>query len=183
MSYYRGTILFYCYLIRLHNTNNVVLYGYRAENMRPDYREMRLRQLLESLAPYERAKSEPRPPRGWLRAIREALGITLDQVGKSLGTTRQRIKRFELAEAQDRITLASLRRVADAMGCEVVYAIVPKAGTIVDLAETRARGEASKRVLAVEHTMALEDQAAGNLKETIAQETQRILKRQRSRAR
>lgn len=41
----------------------------------------------------------------------------------------------------------------------VEHAIVPKAGTIVDLAEKRARSEASKRVLAVEHTMALEDQA------------------------
>lgn len=148
--------------------------------MRPEYREMRLRQLLASLAPYDHAKRGSRPARGWIRAIREALGITLDQVGKSLGTTRQRIKRFELAEARDQITLASLRRVAEAMGCEVVYAIVPKSGTIVDLAEERARGEATKRVLSVEHTMALEDQAAGNLKDTIAQETQRILKRPRS---
>lgn len=147
--------------------------------MKPEYREIRLRQLTSSLAPFEQAKLQPRPQKGWLRAVREALGITLEQVGKSTRTTRQRIKAFESAEAQDRITLASLRRVAEAIGCELVYAIVPKSGTINDLAEKRARDEATKRVLAVEHTMALEDQAAGNLDHTIADETKRILRRRR----
>lgn len=151
--------------------------------MKPEYREMRLRQLSRSLAAFSQAKSEPRPQRGWLRAVREALGITLEQVGMSTRTTRQQIKAFENAEAQDRITLASLRRVAEAMGCELVYGIVPKAGTISELAEKQARGEAIKRVLAVEHSMALEDQAAGDLERTIADETKRILKRPRPGAR
>jgi predicted DNA-binding mobile mystery protein A len=115
--------------------------------------------------------------------MREALGITLEQVGKSTRTTRQRIKAFENAEAQERITLASLRRVAEAMGCELVYAIVPKSGTINELAEKRARDEATKRVLAVEHSMALEDQAAGDLERTITDETKRILRRPRPAAR
>jgi predicted DNA-binding mobile mystery protein A len=151
--------------------------------MNPEYREMRLRQLSHSLAAFDEAKNQPRPQRGWLRAVREALGITLEQVGKSMRTTRQRIKSFETAEAEDRITLASLRRVAEAMGCELVYGILPKSGTINELAEKRAREEATKRVLAVEHTMALEDQAAGDLERTIEDETKRILKRPRSRAR
>jgi predicted DNA-binding mobile mystery protein A len=147
--------------------------------MKPEYREMRLRQLSRSLAAFDQAKSEPRPYRGWLRAVREALGITLQQVGKSTRTTRQRIKAFENAEAEERITLASLRRVAEAMGCELVYAIVPKSGTITELAEKRARDQATKRVLAVEHSMALEDQAAGDLERTITDETKRILRRPR----
>jgi len=151
--------------------------------MKPEYREMRLRQLSKSLAAFEVAKSNPRPQLGWLRAIREALGITLNQVGKNMRATRQRIKNFEDAESQDRITLASLRRVAEAMGCELVYAIVPKSGTIVELAEKQAVDEATKRVLAVEHTMALENQAPGDVNKTIVEETKRLLKRPRSRAR
>src|ERR1700732_3645364 len=139
--------------------------------MKPEYREMRLRQLSKSLAAFEAAKSNPRPQLGWLRAIREALGITLNQVGKNLGATRQRIKSFEHAERRDRITLASLRRVAEAMGCELVYAIVPQSGTIVELAEKKAVDEATKRVLAVEHTLALENQAPGDVNETIGEET------------
>jgi predicted DNA-binding mobile mystery protein A len=151
--------------------------------MKPEYREMRLRQLSKSLAAFEVAKTNPRPQLGWLRAIREALGITLNQVGKNMRATRQRIKSFEGAERQDRITLASLRRVAEAMGCELVYAIVPKSGTIVELAEKQAVDEATKRVLAVEHTMALENQAPGDVNKTIVEETKRLLKRPRSRAR
>jgi len=122
--------------------------------MKPEYREMRLRQLSKSLAAFEVAKSNPRPQLGWLRAIREALGITLNQVGKNMRATRQRIKNFEDAERQDRITLASLRRVAEAMGCELVYAIVPKSGTIVELAEKQAVDEATKAGARCRTTMA-----------------------------
>jgi predicted DNA-binding mobile mystery protein A len=146
--------------------------------MRPEYREMRVRQLAESLAGFvSEAKDQPRPRRGWLHAIREALGLTLRQVGESMHTTRQQIQAFENAEAEDRITLASLRRVAEAMGCELVYRVVPKSGSMFELAEKRARQEATRRVLAVEHTMALEDQAAGGLDRAIDDETKRILER------
>jgi predicted DNA-binding mobile mystery protein A len=152
--------------------------------MRPEYREMRLRQLSESLAGFVgEAKDQPRPRRGWLHATREALGLTLRQVGESARTTRQQVQAFENAEAQDRITLASLRRVAEAMGCELVYRIVPKSGSMFELAEKRARQEATRRVLAVEQTMALEDQAAGGLDRTIDEETRRILERSSSRRR
>jgi predicted DNA-binding mobile mystery protein A len=146
--------------------------------MKPEYRRMRLRQLSSSLEAFEAAKAQPKPARGWLQAVREALGMTLDQVGKRLNTARQRVQEFEAAEASDRITLATLRRAAEAMDCKLVYAIVPKSGTLADVAEKHAREQATKRVLAAEHTMALENQAAGKLQEAINEETQRILKRQ-----
>jgi predicted DNA-binding mobile mystery protein A len=144
--------------------------------MRPEHREMRLRQLSESLAAFaDETRNQPRPRRGWLHAVREALGLTLRQVGELIHTTRQQIQAFENAEAQDRITLGSLRRVAEAVGCDLVYRIVPKSGSMFELAEKRARQEATRRGLAVEHTMALEDQAAGDVQRTIDDETRRIL--------
>lgn len=91
--------------------------------------------------------------------------------------TRQRIQRFEKAEANERITLRTLRRVAEAMDCDLVYAIVPKSGSIQQLAEARARAEATKRVLSVEHTMALEEQASGSVQQLIDEETDRISKK------
>jgi predicted DNA-binding mobile mystery protein A len=145
--------------------------------MKAEYREVRLKQLSQTLAPFAAAKPGPRPLRGWLRAIREALGMTLEEVGRVSRTTKQRIQRFEESEANDRITLRNLRRVAGAMDCELVYAIVPKSGTITDLAEHRARRETTKRVLSVEHTMALEDQAPGGVKDLIDEETKRIRKK------
>jgi hypothetical protein len=63
------------------------------------------------------------------------------------------------------------------MDCELVYAIMPKSGSIQELAEQRKRSEATKRVLSVERTMALEDQASGGLKELIEEETKRTNKR------
>jgi predicted DNA-binding mobile mystery protein A len=144
--------------------------------MKAEYRVIRLKQLSDGLAAFEQAKGIARPQRGWLRAIREALGLTLGQVGQAAHATHQRIVNFEKAEANDRITLRSLRRVAEAMGCQLVYAIVPKSGTIQELAEQSARSEATRRVLAVERTMALENQATGNVEEKIDDEVKRIRK-------
>lgn len=145
--------------------------------MQDEFRDLRLRQLTRSLSAFEAAKQETRPQRGWLRAIREGLGLSLENVGKRLGQSRRRIQEFEKAEAEDRITLDSLRRVAAALDCELVYAIVPKSGTITELAERRARAHATEDVLDVEHTMALENQATGNVDELIEEETKRRLKK------
>ncbi len=145
--------------------------------MRSEYRELRLKQLAATLDEFTNAKQIVRPARGWLRAVREALGVSQQQVASAAKVKRQSIIGFEKAEASDRITLRNLRRVADAMGCELIYAIVPKSGSIQELAEQRTRSEATKRVLSVEQTMALEDQASGGVKELIDKETKRMNKR------
>jgi predicted DNA-binding mobile mystery protein A len=82
---------------------------------------------------------------------------------------------LEKSETDYRITLGSLRDAADALGCQLVYALVPKKGSIQELAEARARTKASENVRAVEHSMALEDQAVGGVPEKIEEETRRIL--------
>jgi predicted DNA-binding mobile mystery protein A len=84
---------------------------------------------------------------------------------------------LEKAEAEDRITLKSLRAAAHALGCELVYALVPKANSLHDLVEERARSQATKHVLGVEHSMALEDQAAGRVEEAVEAETKRLLRK------
>ena len=146
-------------------------------HMRDEYRDLRRQQLERSLKPFVKAKHEPRPQRGWLRAIREGLGLSLENVAQKARDTRQHILRFEVAEANDKITLNSLKRVAAAMDCELVYAIVPKSGTLTELAEARARDQAREDVLDVENTMALENQAPGNVEKLIDDETKRRLKK------
>jgi predicted DNA-binding mobile mystery protein A len=144
--------------------------------MKPQYRNLRLRQVSRSLAPFTEARSNVRPTRGWLRAVRKALGLSLKDVAKSIGVRPSHLISFEKAEARDRITLDSLKKYANAMGCELVYGLVPKSGTFPELAERRARKEAMKRVLPVQHSMALENQAAGGVEDRINEETRRILK-------
>jgi predicted DNA-binding mobile mystery protein A len=144
--------------------------------MKPEYRELRRKQLAALLKKFPHPRQAPRPPRGWLRAVREALGTSQQKVAIAAKVRRESLIGFEKAEAGDRITLRNLRRVAEALGCELVYAIVPKSGSIGELAEKQARKEATQRVLSVERTMSLENQAPGGVKELIEKETKRTKK-------
>ena len=144
--------------------------------MRSTFRNLRVQQLDRALTPFLPATESLRPQKGWLRAIREATGVTVGEMAKRLGKVPSLALYLEKSEAEYRITLGSLRAAADALGCELVYALVPKSGSIQELAEQRARSQASENVLAVEHTMALEDQAAGGVPAKVEEETQRILK-------
>ena len=67
-----------------------------------------------------------RPASGWIRAVRDTLCLTLSDVARRLKVTPPAIRSFEQAEAEDRITLGSLRRTADAMNCDLIYALVPR---------------------------------------------------------
>jgi predicted DNA-binding mobile mystery protein A len=142
--------------------------------MRDEFRKLRLKQLDRTLEPFRATQKISRPRRGWLRAIREAVGISASELARKLGTSRQLPLQLEKAEAEDRITLKSLRAAANALDCDLVYALVPKAGTMEDLIENRARAQARKRVLEVEHSMALEDQAVGRVDEAVEAETRRL---------
>jgi predicted DNA-binding mobile mystery protein A len=85
-----------------------------------------------------------RPSQGWIRAIREAIGVSAGEVGRILGVSRQLPLQFERAEVEDSITLKSLRAVANALDCDLVYALAPRAGSLQALAESRSRfGHAS----------------------------------------
>jgi predicted DNA-binding mobile mystery protein A len=68
----------------------------------------------------------PRPPAGWLRAIRKALGMTSGVLAGRLGVTASGARKLERAEAADAITLGTLRRVAEALDCDLQYALVPR---------------------------------------------------------
>jgi predicted DNA-binding mobile mystery protein A len=145
--------------------------------MKPEFRELRLIQLDRNLEAFARTHSVSRPKRGWLRAVREALGITIREVARKMRKTPQTVASFEKSEETYRITLQTLQHYAEAMDCELVYAILPKPGSLTELAEGRARRTAESDVRAVEHTMALEDQATTGIQDKIGRETQRILKK------
>jgi predicted DNA-binding mobile mystery protein A len=145
--------------------------------MRSEFRGLRLKQLDRSLEAFRAAQPLPRPQKGWIRAIREAIGVSAGELGRILGSSRQLPLQLEKAEADDRITLKSLRKVANALDCDLVYALVPRAGTMRELIENRARRQAREHVLGVEHSMALEDQAVGRIDEAVEAETRRLAAR------
>ena len=82
------------------------------------------------------------PRTGWVREIRTALGISQSQLAARAGVSRATVQQMERAEGRRRITLASLDRLAHAMGCQVAVAIVPKGGTLDDLRRRQANTRA-----------------------------------------
>ena len=98
-----------------------------------------------------------RPQRGWVKAIREALGMTTAQLGRRMGVSQPRASNVEKAEASGKITLESLERAAAALDCHFVYALVPHE-TLNTQVTARARKLAEKHLASVSHSMALEDQ-------------------------
>jgi predicted DNA-binding mobile mystery protein A len=105
--------------------------------------------------------NSPRPPKGWLRAIRDALGMTSAQLGRRLGVSQPRVIELEQSEVSGKVTLNTLQRAAEALGCRLVYVLVPEkplAETVRDRAELLAQRQQSD----VEHTMRLEDQAVSS---------------------
>ena len=98
------------------------------------------------------------PVRGWIKAIREALGMTTEQLSKRLGIKQPSIVAIEQSEAKGTIELATLRRVAEALDCVLVYAFVPNE-PLETMVRERARRFARRRRAPVEHSMLLEDQA------------------------
>jgi len=110
------------------------------------------------------AVNAPRPVRGWLRAVREAIGLKQETVAKRIGVTRPSYADLESSEARGSISLSSLARAADAMDCELVYFIIPRDAVAKTFGELALRHDpAMKHLHATEHSMALEGQAVGDL--------------------
>jgi len=146
--------------------------------MRDHFRQLRSQQLDRALAPL-RSTELPRPPKGWIRAIREALGVSSGELAERMRTNRSLVVQQEKAEADNRITLKSLSTFASALDCDLVYAFIPRAGSLQELVNARARATAKTNVLGVEHTMALENQASGNLDEVIEAEIERLTRKRK----
>ena len=100
-----------------------------------------------------------RPPEGWIATVRKALGMSAAQLGRLVGQTRANISAAERSEQNDRITLQTMQSLAEAMGCKLVYAIVPVQGDIDDLLQERARKKARGIVSRANTHMALEKQS------------------------
>lgn len=97
------------------------------------------------------------PVRGWVKAIREALGMSTAQLAKRLGVKQPSVVAIEQSEAKGTIELATLRRVAEALDCTLVYALLPNK-PLEQTVRDRAWLFARRRLDPVEHSMMLEDQ-------------------------
>ncbi len=114
-------------------------------------------QLEERLFELKPLLKNKNPAKGWVRSIREAMGMSGRQLADRIDVQAPRIPEMEKAETHGNITLKSLRRAAEAMDCELVYAFVPKTNLETSV-RTQARKAASYNLDIVANTMRLEDQ-------------------------
>ena len=99
-----------------------------------------------------------RPPKGWLRAVRDALGMTTAQLARRLDVSQPRVVELEKSEVSGSVTLKTLQRAAEALGCQLVYVLVPER-PLAETVQERANQVAERQLSSVEQTMRLEDQA------------------------
>lgn len=104
------------------------------------------------------AQVPTRPHRGWVRAIRDVLGMSTAELATRMGIAQQRVSAIEKAEADRTVQLDTLDRAAAALGCRVAYVLVPVDGTLHDMVWAQARNRAAHELAAVDTTMRLEDQ-------------------------
>lgn len=112
------------------------------------------------------------PPRGWIRAIREAIGMTAAQLAVRLNVSQPRVFALEKSEISGALTLETISRVAQALNCTFVYALVPNT-SLEDTVKAQAQKKVAERIARVDHTMKLEAQAVSDA--DIAAERERMV--------
>lgn len=122
-----------------------------------DLNKLRLEQVDEALSPYRAVQGIPVPGGGWLRAVREALGLTVRQQAARLGIAVATLHKSEQSESGERISLAQLRKLAEGLDCELVYGLVPRK-PLSEVVQERARRLAESEILGVAHSMSFEEQ-------------------------
>lgn len=121
---------------------------------------IQLRQLDDRLSKVREISTLEPPPDGWVRTLRQALGMTSEQLADRMGVTRQAVLQLEGAEQKRTATWTSLRKAAEAMDCEVVYAVVPR-GSLNQVLLRQGRKQAEKHVGRIAHSMKLDAHLVG----------------------
>lgn len=142
--------------------------------MKTGFSELKLRQLDTALTSWRNADLPPRPSSGWIKAIRESLGMAAAHLATRLGVATSTVTRLETSEADDTISLGTLRRAAEALGCELQYALVPRQ-SLAETLENRALTLARQQMGAISHTMTLEAQTTSP--ETVEAQTRTLAER------
>ena len=126
--------------------------------MLPKHRSIARQQLDKTLSAYDSARQIAPPIKGWLRAIRDALGMSGKQLANRLKVSQPRIPRLEQDEVSGAVTLKTMRQAAEALDCVFVYAVVPRI-SLEETVRAQARRVAEARMQRVSHSMLLEAQS------------------------
>lgn len=120
-----------------------------------DVRVLQIRALDKKTSDLKSAKNIVPQSSGWIKTVREAIGMTVSQLAARLGVTQPRITKMESNE--DNLKLSTMKKAAEAMNCEFVYYFKPKT-TFQNLVDEQAQKKAAEVLKTVNVNMALENQ-------------------------
>jgi len=125
--------------------------------MNAQFKDLLIEQLSKRLKGLDRKELRVPPTKGWIRSMREALSMSSGQLAKRVGVTQPTLTEWEQREMDGTITMQSMSRVANAMQCDLVYALVPRK-PINSILEERAQQIVADSLKQVSRSMRLEDQ-------------------------
>jgi predicted DNA-binding mobile mystery protein A len=121
-------------------------------------KSLQIQQLNSKMLAFASLQKVAPPPTGWIKAIRNAIGMSMLQLGNRLSITKQSVQDIERREKNGSITIRALREAAKALDMQLVYGFVPNDGSLELLIERKAKELASQIVMRTNTTMKLEDQ-------------------------
>ena len=124
-------------------------------------KRLAINQLDQMLSGYKKISAIPSPKKGWVRAIRSALGMTAQQLGARTGISQAAISQIEQSEAKKTATIATMEKMAKGLDCTFVYGLVPNT-TLEETLKARVGKIARREVFRTAHSMAIEKQGIPN---------------------
>jgi predicted DNA-binding mobile mystery protein A len=121
-------------------------------------KSLQIQQLNSKMLAYASLQKVAPPPTGWIKAIRNAIGMSMLQLGNRLSITKQSVQDIECREKDGSVTIKALREAARALDMQLVYGFVPNDGSLELLIERKAKELATQIVMRTNNTMKLEDQ-------------------------
>ena len=122
-------------------------------------RRLQVELLDQKLQAFQPLQEESIPSTGWIRFVRKSIGMSLRQLGERMKITPQSVSDIEHREADGKVTLSTLRDAAEALDMRLIYALVPKQGTVREIVRRQARKLAEDAVARTSISMSLEEQS------------------------
>jgi len=98
------------------------------------------------------------PREGWIKTIRESLGMSATQLARKLGMTVPALSKLEASERKGTITLSTYQKIAEALDCQVALTLIPRA-PLEKILKRRAQNVAEK--IANRHQLQMNLEAQG----------------------
>ena len=121
-------------------------------------KSLQIQQLNSKMLAFASLQKVAPPPVGWLKTVRNTLGMSLQQLSNKLSITKQSMQEIEQREKEGSITIKSLREAAKALDMELIYGLVPVDGSLEELIDRKAREMATQIVMRTSNSMKLEEQ-------------------------